>query len=378
MDRLLRGVPPGSTVYVADEDLRVVHTNEEWSQFATDNNGAAVLGPGHDDHLLTNMSGATKARWAAVYKLLLERRLPHYEEDYICSSPRERRIYRLRITPTESDGATFLVHHTIRIDDDPDERLDMRRRVRALDSDPQQAETEYRRRVLDAALAAPGFRVARLLEPLDEIGGDMLWHRTHDDGTTDLVLADAMGHGTEAALHAAKLAMLFDSLSGTQRSPQDVLAAVNRGLIRYRPEHESAFATGIYFRVQRRQSHIRCANFGHMGPLFSRAGQVELGVGLPLGIVDTVPVWPETLLSFETHGTRMLAFSDGITEQFDVNGEMYGTDNLLRVFRAALELDLDTMLKRILDDVTDFRGAAIVKDDRTMICLEASSTEPGR
>jgi sigma-B regulation protein RsbU (phosphoserine phosphatase) len=260
----------------------------------------------------------------------------------------------------------------VRIDDDAKEREEMRRRLRELETDPEQAGREYRERVLERATEVPRFRVARHLEPLDDVGGDLVWHRSYDEGT-DLVVGDLMGHGVEASVHAAKLVMMLDALAAEHREPQDILAALNRGLIRHRPAHETAFATGILFRFGRDATRLRCASFGHAGPIFSRSGQVQLGVGLPLGMVETVPIWPSTELDLREHGTRFLVFSDGITEQFDADGAMYGTQRLVETFRSALDLDLDAMLRRIVEDVDVYRGDALVKDDRTLIALELAT-----
>jgi sigma-B regulation protein RsbU (phosphoserine phosphatase) len=371
IERLVPGVTADSTLYVADEGLRVVYTNEEWRRFAQDNQGAELTGPAWNTHLLENMSGRERERWASIYDLLLSGELSHYEEDFICSSPDERRIYRLRSTPVRrDDGSTLLVHHTVRIDDKPEEREGMRSRLRSLDDDPEQVQHEYRRRVLERSVSVPGFRVAQFLRPLEDVGGDVLWHRTYEDGTTDVVLADAMGHGPEASVHATKLVMMLDSLTASYRQPQDVLAALNRGLLRHRAEHESAFASGILFRFRRGSPRVRCANFGHTPPVFSRSGEVELDVGLALGIVDTLPVWPEVELDMTEHGTRFMAFSDGITEQFDAQGEMYGTQRMTGIFQESESLDLDAAVRAILDDLGDFRGHALVKDDRTLIAFE--------
>lgn len=370
--RQVPGIDPNATLYVADQSLRVVYSNDEWRRFAEDNAGASSIGSPSGAGLLDSMSGATKARWAAVYELLLRGRLPHYEEDFICSSPQERRIFRLRITPMESsrgDG-TWLIHHSVRVDDSADEREDLRRRLQALETDNGLVEREYHARVINPKVDVPRFSVAEYFQPLGEVGGDLIWSRRYADGGTDLVIADAMGHGREAAVHAAKLAMMLDQLADAHRTPQDVLASLNRGLLRNRPGHETAFATGILFRFDQASSHLRCANFGHMGPLFSRTGQVELEVGLALGMYDSIPVWPETVIDLDEHGTRFLVFSDGITEQFDASGEMYGTDRLLRAFRDSLDLDVTATVRRIVEDLDEFRGEAIVKDDLTLLCLE--------
>ncbi|MFT5080845.1 MAG: hypothetical protein ACI84E_001503 [Planctomycetota bacterium] len=371
IERLLPDMVPGAALYVADQDLRVIYANDEWRRFALGNEGMELAGPAWNTNLLDNMSGKERERWESIYGLLLDGQLSHYEEDFICSSPDERRIYRLRSTPVKKDdGSTLLVHHTVRVDDKPEEREDMRRRLRALEIDPAQVKHEYTTRVLEPRVGVPGFRVAQYVKPLDEVGGDVLWHRQYEDGTTDVLLADAMGHGIEASIHAAKMVMMLDSLAAPYRKPQDILAALNRGMLRHRLDHESAFASGIFFRFQRGTPLVRCTSFGHTAPIFSRSGEVPLQIGLALGIVDTIPVWPEMELDLTDHGTRFLVFSDGITEQFNAQGEMFGTDRLIQTFNAAHDLQLDAMVDRIVQDLNTFRGDALVKDDQTLIALE--------
>ncbi|MFT7680238.1 MAG: hypothetical protein ACI8QC_004244 [Planctomycetota bacterium] len=371
IEEAVAALEPDSTVYVADENLRVVHTNDHWQRFAHDNKGAELAGPEWNTHLLDNMSGKERERWASIYSLLLSGELSHYEEDFICSSPEEHRIYRLRSTPVKGeDGATLLIHHTVRIDDKAGEREAMRVRLRTLDTDPKQVENEYRSRVLDSQVAVPGFRVAQFVRPLDDVGGDIVWHRRYAGGTTDLILADAMGHGVEASLHAAKMVMMLDSLAAPYRQPQDILASLNRGMLRHRPEHETAFATGILFRFQHGSSVIRCTNFGHNSPIFSRSGEVSMGAGLALGITDSIPIWPEIELDLQEHGTRFLVFSDGITEQFDSQGQMYGSKGLIGALKGSLDIDLESMLDQIVDDWTAFRGNAVIKDDQVLLALQ--------
>ena len=63
-------------------------------------------------------------------------------------------------------------------------------------------------------------------------------------------------------------------------------------------------------------------------------------------------------------------FSDGITEQFNIEGEMFGTERLLQAFRSRLDQPLDDMVRGIVDEAVRFRGAALIKDDQTLLALE--------
>jgi hypothetical protein len=100
LERLLPSdVAADDTLYVVDRELKLVYANEAWMRFATGNKGERLLAKDWNPNVLDNMSGKSKERWTHIYRLLLESRLPHHQEELICSSPSERRLYRLRITP---------------------------------------------------------------------------------------------------------------------------------------------------------------------------------------------------------------------------------------------------------------------------------------
>jgi len=101
LERHLPDVEAGATLYVADEDLNVVFTNEEWRRFARGNKGESIAVPDSDAHLLENMSGKARARWTSIYGLLLDGELPSYEEDFVCSNFGHERPLFSRTGPVE-------------------------------------------------------------------------------------------------------------------------------------------------------------------------------------------------------------------------------------------------------------------------------------
>ena len=102
---LPREVDAADTLYVADRDLNIVYSNAEWSRFAADNHGGKLLEGGWNGNVLANLMGKERDRWQHIYRLLLEGRLPHHQETMNCSSPTERRIYHLRVTPERDESA---------------------------------------------------------------------------------------------------------------------------------------------------------------------------------------------------------------------------------------------------------------------------------
>lgn len=371
---------PGDMLYVADRDLHIVYVNDEWRHFAQANNGARLLGEGWNRHVLANFSGSEKLRWTAIYKALLSGRLPFHEENFLCPSPIERRTYRLRIVPHRDETGTvaWLTHHAVRIDTKPQSSTLLKARLRALDENPQALLALYRAHVMERRIQPVHFHTARYIQPLEEVGGDLLWHRVYTNGITDLVLADVMGHGWDAARLAAKLILLLDAVTELPQSGPENVARLNRLLLDVASPEPSGgfqplFATGLYLRLNPEQQALQVCSFGHSGPIFSKAGHIKVEGGMPIGLLEQDEPWTEATLSLSTHGRRFLIFTDGITEQFNLQGEMFGEAALERVFQQTLELPLPQMLEQTCACLEAFRGEALVKDDRTLLGLEWTS-----
>jgi len=376
-------MPAGATaddiLYVADAQLNVVFVNPSWRNFAGQNNGLSVLGAGWNSHLLANFSGSELLRWQAIYAQLLAGRLETHEENFICPSPVERRTYRLQIhRHLDAMGNTaYLAHHAVRVDGKRDVSV-LRERLRALDDDPAATVEAYKRLVPGRPVRSVRLATAQLLAPLEEVGGDLLWQRDWRAGT-DLVIADVMGHGVDAARLATKIVLLLDAHAGGSLSVADNVAQLNRLLVETVQGGQPAswrplFATGLYLRVNQSLESLTLCSFGHVGPIFSTSGCIEVKSGLPVGIAvdDVAAHWPELVLRFAEHGRRFIIFTDGLTEQFNLAGEMMGEAGIKRAFQRAAGLPLPEVVEAIRAAVNAFRGDALVKDDQALLAIEVA------
>jgi len=368
---LPRDVDAADTLYVTDRDLNIVYANEEWDRFATDNRGQALLAPDWDGNVLANLTGSQRDRWAHIYRLLLAGRLPHHQEEMNCSSPTERRIYRLRVTPrTDATGeVAWLVHHNVRVEGKTDAVDRVERQLERI-GERVHLQEEFTRRIAERRIRIPSYAVARHFAPLHEIGGDLVWHREYPDGITDVIHADVLGHGEAAGRVAAKMAIVLDELASVDLSPCDTVTALNRALTRVTPRNEVMFATGLCLRFEPGLQGVTCCNFGHEGPIFSRTGPIRIDGGCPVGIVEEDVGWRDVRIDLREHGTAFLVFSDGITEQFNADGAMFGVEGLHGAFLRYLDMPLDERVFGIIGELTKFRGAALVKDDQTLLALD--------
>jgi serine phosphatase RsbU (regulator of sigma subunit) len=68
-------------------------------------------------------------------------------------------------------------------------------------------------------------------------------------------------------------------------------------------------------------------------------------------------------------GDRVVLYTDGISEVFDVSGEMLGTEGVQKIVRETAALPLVEMKQGILDRVTEWRDGAPT-DDMSLVLLE--------
>lgn len=198
-------------------------------------------------------------------------------------------------------------------------------------------------------------------------GGDYYDIIKLPDNQWGFMVADAEGHSTPAAVLMAMTCSLLHSYSGPPTDPGDVLTYINRTLCKLA---DPSFVTALYAVFDADQRTLRFARAGHPPPMIYRRDEkkaVELaGVAIyPLGIYpyDHVPV-DETRLG---SGDRLLLYTDGVTERFDMEGNAYGEDRLLRGLVADGSDNPRQILDAIIEDVQRFSGGRPPDDDLALV-----------
>ena len=209
----------------------------------------------------------------------------------------------------------------------------------------------------------PGFAVSGLSIPVGAVGGDWYDFIPMDKGRWGLVLADVSGKGTAAALLMSATRAMLRSLVDVACTPGEVLVKLNRLLVEDFPA--GRFVTMVYGVLDPAKRTLTFANAGHLRPLLMTASSaefldVERGIPLGLGPGDfseaevTLPV-----------GSRLVFYSDGITEAENQADEEYGRERL----REHL-LRTDDTAESLLDDVRSFAGGSGLRDDASVILVK--------
>jgi sigma-B regulation protein RsbU (phosphoserine phosphatase) len=206
----------------------------------------------------------------------------------------------------------------------------------------------------------PGFAISGLSISAGAVGGDWYDFIPLDNGQLGLVLADVSGKGMAAALLMSATRGMLRSLAEASCTPSEVLAKLNRLLVEDFPA--GRFVTMVYAVLDPAKRTLSFANAGHLRPLLitsegSRFLETDKGMPLGLGFGD----FSEVEVPFP-QGSRIVFYSDGITEAANDEDEEYGLQRLHdHVSRP------DASAESLLDDVRSFANSTGLRDDASVI-----------
>jgi sigma-B regulation protein RsbU (phosphoserine phosphatase) len=151
--------------------------------------------------------------------------------------------------------------------------------------------------------------------------------------------------------------------------PDEVLKYLNENLCKVVGNSFITAVYGVYNTVSR---VLRVTTAGHSAPLLYRPHDGKT-IEIPcegtfvMGFqpYDDVPV---TELKLQA-GDRVLFFTDGPTERFNPEKEMYGVERLGRQLSKDVGKDPKGILDAIVGDVEAFAGGLPCSDDQTLVLL---------
>ena len=217
-----------------------------------------------------------------------------------------------------------------------------------------------------------GYGLAGFCESAHQVGGDFYDVIKIDDHTLLLVIADVMGKGIPAAMFAAILRSLLRAVPESMNQPAALLARVNR-LLFEELSGVDMFITAQLVYVDGRNRRITTASAGHCPVLLAvdAEGNVKMlsPEGLPLGIL------PDTTFSNQTEilprNSRILLYTDGLTEARNSAGEFFGQDRLVKWLKrtAQARKGAEELKDDLAAELMAFQSSSALSDDQTFLIM---------
>jgi serine phosphatase RsbU (regulator of sigma subunit) len=215
----------------------------------------------------------------------------------------------------------------------------------------------------------------------DETGGDYFDFPMHsddaestEDGSVTIAIGDVTGHGIGAALIMAAARAALRTCLREKVSMGRLLGEVNEVLFGDVPN--GRFMTMLMLRMSSDGSHIDWASAGHDPPIIYSPKKdtftEPFGGGVPLAILPN-EFYEQYELALEDGGEIIFTATDGVWETANEDKELFGKERLMDVLRACSKLDSETIIKRVIAALDEFRGSKRPADDVTMVVVRRLS-----
>jgi len=213
------------------------------------------------------------------------------------------------------------------------------------------------------------FDIAIKYEPINSVGGDYYDILAERKGKTPLLIADVEGKGLSAALLAASSQAVFRVMNNLYFSkPEDFISKAN-SLI-YDFTKGNRFITIFWMLLDDKKREITYVNAGHEAPLLLSGNDVyplSKG-GFLTGFTDEADYEKENI-SLKS-GDIIVAFTDGVPEIENSEGEEFGVKNIVKFIKKNRKKSANTINKSLFEKLDEFRGKIKPRDDCTLIIIK--------
>jgi sigma-B regulation protein RsbU (phosphoserine phosphatase) len=217
-----------------------------------------------------------------------------------------------------------------------------------------------------------GLDYAGACRPALGIGGDYFDFIRLSESELGIAIGDVSGKGIPAALLMATLrAYLHGQTSARLSSLPAVMVNLNR--LVYESSAANRYATFFYAQYDATTRVLEYVNAGHNPPLIFRTvdGRHEilrLDTGGPaIGLIPTC-AYAQGRVTLQP-GDVLIAFTDGITEAMNADGDEWGEDQLTQTIERSAASPARSIIDQIMRTADRFVGAASQYDDMTLVAV---------
>ncbi len=213
------------------------------------------------------------------------------------------------------------------------------------------------------------FELYAVMEPAREVGGDFYDFFFLDEDHLCFLIGDVSGKGVPAALFMAMTKTLIKAQTEKGIHPRDILQRLNQDLSE--DNEASMFATIFCAVLDVRSGEILYSNGGHNPPALMRTGGrvmfETIDPGTVIGIVPDFS-FPGGCIILSP-GDAILLYTDGVSEAFDKQGNIFTEERLLKVLEGSLDNPPEKLVDTVVREIHMFSEGVEQSDDITLLAL---------
>ncbi len=232
-------------------------------------------------------------------------------------------------------------------------------------------------KILSRNFTHPSMKVNSIFLPLDLIGGDIFDIYEISPGKVRFFLADATGHGVQAALITMLIKSEYDGLKYFISDPGDLLDSLQ---IRFTEGYKGMriYFSAIVLDIDLNENRIYYSSAGHPPQAVQKSSEIIKlhRTGAIIGIQNTRSY--ETKEAPIMKGDRIFLFTDGLLEVFDEKNSQLGEEGFLRFIDEHKDESVALQMHNCLLDMRHFMGIKEPTDDITFLGIEIGEYSNGQ
>lgn len=210
-----------------------------------------------------------------------------------------------------------------------------------------------------------------LLKPAKEVGGDYFDIFYVDSNHLCFCLGDVSDKGAGSALFMAAAKTMIRLHTSITRKVSEIVSIVNNKLT---INNGNCMFSTLFFGIMNIKTGIlKFSNCGHCYPIiYDKNGEVNILKsmnGPAVGIIENAKFTEQSAQILENE--TMLLYSDGVTESFDKDGNMYSDLRLINEMKTLnISLKPEEIINSIFDSVVEFEKGTEQSDDISMMAIK--------
>lgn len=207
-------------------------------------------------------------------------------------------------------------------------------------------------------------------EPMARIGGDIYDICRLSDKVMRVFLADATGHGIQAALVTMLIKGIYDKVKLQQIPANEIMSQLGEEFFVY--HSLNAFFSAIIIDIDISQNQIEFSSAGHPDQIILRKEKLETlsSTGKMIGLKKKIEYRLEKR-SFSKDETLFL-YTDGIVEEFNDQDQMFGDESFFPFLESQKGLHPAFLIPDILQALKAFTKGKKMEDDVTLLTIARS------
>ena len=209
-----------------------------------------------------------------------------------------------------------------------------------------------------------------LLRPAKEVGGD-LYDFIRKGDVLHFAVGDVSGKGVPASLVMSITRAMLHFVATLDLPLNESVSRINNSVAD--SNSNDMFVTLFIGRINLKTLHMDYCNAGHNPPVIMAPGEaprfLDVKSNLAAGLMEDFPYMAESIDLVP--GTRIVAYTDGVTEAENNDYALYGEDRLLEVVQQnSADKDEKAVVEHIYLSLKGFTGSHPQSDDITIMSLK--------